>query len=70
MIDISAFEGREKLDEGFILRANDEVSEYIRDFIKNGEDKTSLELLHVEDRIYGLVIGNLDGPRPTGFLYY
>ncbi|CAI2372951.1 unnamed protein product [Moneuplotes crassus] len=70
MIDISAFNGREKVDEGFILRANDEVSDYIRDFIKTGHDRTSLELIHVEDRKYGLVLGNIDGLEPNGYIYY
>ena len=42
MIDISAFEGRQEIDEGFILRANEEVTSYIKDFIKNQNDKTVL----------------------------
>lgn len=71
MIDISAFEGRQEIDEGFILRANEEVTSYIKDFIKNQNDKTVLELIYVNNRMYALKIGNSGSEEGfSGYLYY
>jgi hypothetical protein len=60
MIDIEAFDYRQITDEGYILRANEEVSNYIRDFINNQNDKTVLDLIQVKERLYALLIGTPD----------